>query len=226
MHRSPLRACVLALCVAAMPGTARADSFVVQLGAMTFDPGDPSLFLFSGHDFALVGEGARIATSGVLTCVGGCTSGTSVNLGTVFGSELRDFHLGLGAARIRGLTFGVNEPIVLRGTLTFETSSVVVPADAGDLIQLTAPFTFRGRIAGFLDPPMSDLLFEHDFSGRGRATTDLHRFDASSYQFGDMSYQFTPAAVVPEPTTLILLGSGLTGLWARRSQRKSAGKSA
>jgi hypothetical protein len=229
MRRPLLSVTVLVLCfTAALPGYARADTLVVRQGGIGFDTGDPPGYSFRGDDFVLNGLFPAIATSGAFTC-GLCEPGTPVDLGTVFGSELRDFDLGQGNATIRGVTFGNPAgpgSLAMRGTFTFDAPFIAVP-DAGELVSLRGPFGFSGRVAGFLDVPVGDPLFEVNLEGHGQVRMNLRRFDGA-YGFEALEYEFTPAPI-PEPATLLLVGGGVAGLLARRlpfSQRRRRAQSA
>jgi hypothetical protein len=76
----------------------------------------------------------------------------------------------------------------------------------------TAPFTFTGFLSAF-DPATGATLFERSFRGSGVAKVYLYPSDRSRFVY---QYEVTP---VPEPTTLVLLGTGMLGVFARRRAR-------
>lgn len=109
MRQPLLRLAVVVLSLAAVTsGTARADPIVIREGAATQDRGDPPSYGLVGDDVLLVGL-ANIATSGAFTCRDSCAAGTPVNLGTVFGGQLYDFHLGPAFGTIHGTQYGPGE---------------------------------------------------------------------------------------------------------------------
>jgi hypothetical protein len=84
---------------------------------------------------------------------------------------------------------------------------------------LTAPFLFNGRIVGSNESPVVMPLFELTLTGRGLARMRVDR-ENGVYHFVALDYVFSDP--VPEPATLILVGSGAAALAVRRRRLRRA----
>jgi hypothetical protein len=111
----------------------------------------------------------------------------------------------------------------LVGTITLTSEAFVVPPLASGASQVfSVPFTASGRIQGYAQPSdLSTLLFDIDLRGIGTATaTGTGVSDGSFLLTQGTQYVFEdPAAPVPEPGTMLLIGSGLAGFAAVRRRR-------
>ncbi|HJU56502.1 MAG TPA: PEP-CTERM sorting domain-containing protein [Pyrinomonadaceae bacterium] len=112
------------------------------------------------------------------------------------------------------------------GTLSFTTDSMMIPLGAGPELTLTASFVMSGDYSfQEIDPNgtgPTGYTFSSDVTGAGIASVYLvFSRTTQSYEVISASYKFT---AVPEPATMILLGTGLAGIAARGRKRRRARK--
>jgi hypothetical protein len=146
-------------------------------------------------------------------CAGGDRLSLKVEQG---GSDLP------GAATLDGqayrLGIGVGD---LEASVLFD-GSLLVPFFSGtEQVSVFSPFSFSGSLARELQDSgvVTDRLV-----GRGTARVDLAwrshspQFD-EGWVFQHALYEFQTPAVVPEPGTFVLVGSGIAGYLIRRRRR-------
>ena len=220
MTRMPfLTTAVLTVAIAAVPATATADPIAITSGSLVLTERGGLLHIEGGRGLVVDARGSGRAT--IMECgpIAPCAPGSTVTLDTGWvGSDIG------GEATIDGETFPVALGTQTTGALAaIFSGSIVMPGFAGtDLVSATAPFTFFGRLSypaplGTVPPSPVDL------TGRGTATVDLQWISASgSWNVSGATYAFQPLDVepIPEPTTLILVGSGLAALVRRHRVRR------
>lgn len=209
--------------VRADPAVVTSGSFVVQSTFFTFS--------MSGPNISFEGSGSsRVSNIGpVSSCAAPCTAVSlfSFTSGTdhIVSNVTHDgvFIPRLLPSQTGELLLRFDAPIVPIPSEFFNASGVIV----------TQPFTFTGVLA--IVQPTGDV--QHPLSGIGFVEVQLNRdtfsgvgrpgflFQRASYNFVATPAELPPASIqaIPEPTTVILLSTGLAGLGAavRKRRRQS-----
>ena len=212
-RRLPLTvAALLMLC-----SSARADPLVVSRGTINI----PSRF--GSAEFTLEGEGFFLSAGveqfvGELTCFP-CGVGRLITIG----GPLSGFQGGEP-----GTFNNVSYPALYFAGVMTVTSP---PFPGSMLLQsliVSEPFDFTAHISGFLtpNPDFSNEvpIFVENFVGRGTVTAQFHVQPVEPsiplFIFANATFDFNAASPVPEPATIVLVGTGAAALLRRNWRRR------
>ena len=193
--------------------SAGADSFVVRSGALDFD--------HEGHGFVFRGDGFSAGIDffdniglsfgpepGCDPCRGGEAYDASFSTTNTF--------MGTGTAIIGE---DILSDVSFFGDLSFSAAPYVLVETVELGSEMATPFTFIGTLRGFRD---GQLAFTAALTGGGLATR-FFDFEPERNLFfageNRLTYFFSEAAApTPEPASLLLLGTGIAGILARRAR--------
>ncbi|HEY0077642.1 MAG TPA: PEP-CTERM sorting domain-containing protein [Pyrinomonadaceae bacterium] len=196
---------------------ARADSLVVLDGSfkITSTMLNP-VFDFSGQGVSVSNAASPGSTGVVDARCAACPAGSAVSLFSRHAGTL-----GAGPATIGGVSYN---QLFYAGILEFR-GTVVVPDSNAPTLTLVAPFTFTGMLQACSTNPFLNgcdggaQVLSTTLSGQGWAVLELVSTQgAGLYDFRSITYNFG-SQPVPEPATLLLLGTGLAGVAARYRRR-------
>jgi hypothetical protein len=202
---------------------AQADTLTITSGFLTRSPAQVSpTYTFVAQDFNVSGQGN--GSGGHSLSCGTCEVGSIVNINVTYAGMA----LGSGPATINGISYST---LFYSGTIQFSSSGIIGPPldPTSSIITIISPFTMSGDFSAFLaDPAISGPqtpVFSTLVNGQGIAIIQL----VGSGMPGDprsvysVTYNFQ-AEPIPEPATLLLLGSGLAGVAAKVKKRRKAHK--
>jgi hypothetical protein len=214
-----LTSCCL-FAVLGLPGSAFADQITITGGFLQMME-SPEVHVQVGQ-LSLTGtrglslDARTIASEGNyapwVTCSGECGPGMTVSLGAEWATSAVS-----GQLAFEGRTYddlGGGDDFAPQAIVTFD-GSFVTPSLAPTAM-LTAPFVFSGSFFIPADDGLS--ITRHTLTGAGTATISLREWDSAFWNVDAVRYEFAAPQPVPEPATMLLVGSGALML-SRRLNR-------
>jgi PEP-CTERM motif-containing protein len=182
-------------------------------------------FATTQGDYRIQGPGLSLweGTLGGPSFIGECTIGTVCNFSW---SPVGPYAYCTLCSRFTGGSFGSTQVQWLEPALLFKGSAFYSGGDT-----LTMNFTVIGTIYGFqlvnCDAygycSLGPQVFALKISGSGTETLTINELSGTPSEIIGLSGTFsgtaTPITTTPEPGSMILMGTGLAGVWIKRRRR-------
>ena len=127
----------------------------------------------------------------------------------------------VGDVVLNGVPFDISGGVASQSAqvLEFSGSAGTVPPLEGLMATMTGPFSFTG----WFSLPVNNIdRVRVDLFGGGTASVFLNRFstDVNTWTSTRATYQFEGTEPIPEPGTMLLVGTALSGLAVRQRRRR------
>jgi hypothetical protein len=214
---------LIALAVLVLAKPALADTIRLDQGFVALDESELIYSIGNAHFGAITLPPLRswIGTGMDQGCAstGGCAAGDKLTFTTHTDSTVP---LGFGNAFFGGVSY---TGVQFTGVWQFTSPGVLAPTDGREFWAAAAPFQFVGTLTATGTTIDHEQLFTADLFGTGTARLNL-ALSGNRYvpdEAAALSFKFeSAAAATPEPGSLVLLGTAIAGLIARRRLTNAA----